>query len=379
MSEKVLFVDDEPNVLAGYERQLRKRYAIETANGGDAALAMMAARGPYSVIVSDLRMPGMDGVQLLTRARERHPDIVRMLLTGNTDVQHAIDAVNRGSLFRFLTKPCPSETLCTALDAALAQYRLVTAERELLDKTLRGSLQVLGEVLALANPTAFGRALRAQKLIRDLAEAIDGAGGWEIDVAAVLSQLGCIALPESVLAAASRGAELPLDERKQLESHPIVARDLLRPIPRLERVVEIIAYQDKPFLAPSRPSLEKCGKDIPLGARLLKLALDFDSLAARGIPKPQAVSHLESRTGEYDPELLAALTSLIRRDTAVVTLEVTIVDLEAGMTLAEDLYTDSGVLLLSKGNPITGALKRRLETTIIQGRTPKLIRVQSHK
>jgi response regulator RpfG family c-di-GMP phosphodiesterase len=375
MSQKILFVDDEPNILAVFERLLRKKYVFETCTSGEAALAVLSSRGPFAVIVSDLRMPGLDGVQFLARARERFPEIVRMLLTGFADIQHALEAVNQGSLFRFLTKPCAHETLCMALDAALAQHQLITAERELLDKTLRGSLQVLGEVLALANPTAFGRALRAQQLIRDMSHAVEGAGGWEIDVAAVLSQIGCITLPESVLAAASRGAELRSDERKQMDSHPGIARDLLKPIPRLDRVVEIIAYQDKSFVAPSRPSLEKTGKAIPLGARLLKIVLDFDSLLVRGVPRSQALTHLESRTGEYDPDLLNELAAIVRQESEVETREVTILDLVPGMALAEDLYTDAGVLLLSKGNPITSALKHRLETNIIKGRTPKLIRV----
>jgi len=379
MSEKILFVDDEPNVLAAFERQLRKRFTIETATSGSVGLRKLAEGESFAVVVSDLRMPEMDGVQFLSKARELHPDCVRLLLTGYADIQHAVEAVNQGSLFRFLTKPCPLEMLFRALDAALTQHRLIISERELLDKTLRGSLQVLGEVLALANPTAFGRALRAQQLIRELSESIEEAKGWEVDVATVLSQLGCIALPETVLSAAGRGAELRPDERKQMETHPGVARDLLKQIPRLDRVVEIIAYQDKPFLAPSRQTLEKCGKEIPFGSRLLKIALDFDALLVRGVPRSQALSLLESRVGEYDPELLTALAAKIRAEAKEEVLEVTILDLSAGMVLAEDLYNDSGQLLLSKGNPITSALKRRLESTIIQGRTSKQIRVVRSK
>jgi response regulator RpfG family c-di-GMP phosphodiesterase len=379
MSEKILFVDDEPNVLAAFERQLRKRFTIETATSGAVGLRKLAEGEPFAVVVSDLRMPEMDGVQFLSTARELHPDCVRLLLTGYADIQHAVEAVNQGSLFRFLTKPCPLEMLFRALDAALVQHRLMISERELLDKTLRGSLQVLGEVLALANPTAFGRALRAQQLIRELSESIEEAKGWEVDVATVLSQLGCIALPETVLSAASRGAELRPDERKQMDTHPGVARDLLKQIPRLDRVVEIIAYQDKPYLAPSRQTLEKCGKEIPFGARLLKIVLDFDALINRGVPRPQALSLLESRVGEYDPELLSALAAKIRAEAKEEVLEVSMLDLTAGMVLAEDLFNDSGQLLLSKGNPITSALKRRLESTVIQGRTSKQIRVVRSK
>ena len=160
MTEKILCVDDEPNVLQACRRQLRKRFHIETADGGEQALQAIAGQDPYAVIVSDMRMPGMDGIQFLARAKELTPNSVRIMLTGNSDQQTAIEAVNEGNIFRFLTKPCPAESLAKAIAAGVEQYRLVTAEKELLEKTLRGSIKVLTEVLSLVNPTAFGRAAR---------------------------------------------------------------------------------------------------------------------------------------------------------------------------------------------------------------------------
>lgn len=375
MNTKILFVDDEPNVLAGLERQLRKQYEIETASGGTEGLAALDARGPFAVIVSDMRMPGVDGVKLLSQARERHPDTVRILLTGYADLRSAIDVVNQGSIFRFLTKPCATDVLTVALDAALTQYRLVLAERELLDHTLRGSVQVLGEVLALVNPTAFAQAVRVQKLVRELAGTIAGAESWEVDIAAVLSRLGCVTIPENVIVAANRGADLGPTERQLIENLPTVARDLLKPIPRLERVLEIIAYIDKSFSEPSRPNLEKCGKEIPLGARLLKLVFEFDKLVARGVPQPRAIASIRSRAECYDPELFAVLESQILQSPKAEMREVWITELERGMVLAEDLYNDSGQLLLSSGNPITDPLKRRLEVTASRGSAPKKVRV----
>lgn len=375
MSAKVLFVDDEPNVLAGIERQLRKRYAVETAPGAADALTALDARGPFAVVVSDMRMPVMDGAQFLARVYERSPDTVRVLLTGYADVRSAIEAVNRGHIFRFLTKPCPPEALCAALDAALAQYRLVTAERELLDRTLRGSVQVLGEVLALVNPTAFGQAVRVQRLVRDLAPLLDGAVDWTVDVTAVLSRLGCVTVPESLLAAANRGADLAPPERHQLAQIPAVTRDLLRPIPRLESVLECVAYLDVPFAHEPRPGLEKTGKAIPLGARLLRIAFDFDARVARGLPPAHALAHLRSRVGCYDPDLLAVLESRMLQEQKPEEREVWVPELTCGMVLAEDVYSDTGTLLLSRGNPITEPLKRRLEGTAARGQSPKRIRV----
>ena len=140
MTEKILCVDDEANILEAHQRGLGKQFHIETALGAEQALGQIDAQGPYTVVVSDMRMPGMDGVQLLSEVRKRAPDSVRIMLTGFADLQTAIEAVNEGNIFRFLTKPCPQETLAKALSAGIEQYRLVTAEKELLAKTLRGAI-----------------------------------------------------------------------------------------------------------------------------------------------------------------------------------------------------------------------------------------------
>jgi DNA-binding NtrC family response regulator len=124
MAEKILFVDDEPSVLEGYKRRLRQDFQIETAVGGKEALDKLAASGPYAVLVADMRMPEMDGAQLLGKVMIKFPEIIRIMLTGNLDIQTAVRAVNEGSIFRFLTKPCEKETLLSTLNAALVQHRL---------------------------------------------------------------------------------------------------------------------------------------------------------------------------------------------------------------------------------------------------------------
>jgi DNA-binding NtrC family response regulator len=158
MIEKILLVDDDHNILDGYRRSLSREFLMETALGGQQALELAAQHGPYAVVVSDMRMPGMDGIQLLSKIKAQSPDTVRVMLTGNADMDTAINAINEGSIFRFLNKPCSKETMGRTLTAALVQYRLVTAEKQLLEQTLSGSIQVLTEVLSLVNPAAFSRA-----------------------------------------------------------------------------------------------------------------------------------------------------------------------------------------------------------------------------
>jgi FixJ family two-component response regulator len=134
MSERILFVDDEPFVLDGYKRILRESFSVDTASSGEIGLATIQRNGPYAVVVSDMRMPGMSGAEFLTQVRQKSPESVRMLLTGHADLNMAIDAVNQGSIFRFLTKPCDKEELTKALHLGLVEYQTAIEQKELLRK-----------------------------------------------------------------------------------------------------------------------------------------------------------------------------------------------------------------------------------------------------
>ena len=133
MAEKILLVDDDRNILEGYRRSLSREFQLETAEGSQEGLSMATHKGPYAVVIADMRMPGMDGVQLLSRIKALAPDTIRVMLTGNTDTETAINAINEGSIFRFLNKPCSREVMAKTITAALVQYQLVTAEKQLLE------------------------------------------------------------------------------------------------------------------------------------------------------------------------------------------------------------------------------------------------------
>ena len=187
MNNKVMCVDDDQNILSGYKRQLRKDFEIETALGGEEGIEMMMSKGPFAVIVSDMRMPGMNGKQFLARVRASNPNTVRIMLTGNADMQMAIDAVNEGNIFRFLTKPCQPEALTKSLAAGIKQYQLIMAEQELLKNTLTGSIKILVEILSMVNPVAFGQASRIRKYVRHIGKEMHLPNLWQYEIAATLS------------------------------------------------------------------------------------------------------------------------------------------------------------------------------------------------
>ena len=380
MNKKILCVDDDPNILAGFRRALRKDFDIHTAEGGDEGIATVLKNAPFAVVVSDMRMPGMNGVQFLARVKEIAPDSVRVMLTGNSDQQTAMNAVNEGSIFRFLTKPCPPETLAKTLDAAIEQYRLVTAEKELLEKTLNNSLQVLVDVLAMVNPTAFSRSTRVKRLARDIAVRVGATNVWEIEIAAMLSQIGCVTVPEETLTKISMGMPLKEDELRMYHKYPEIGRDLIARIPRLEIIAEIVAFQNKRqsdlVAAASGQNVSETAID---GARILKLALDYDKLIGTGNAPYEAFAALSKRNDWYDSTVLNALEIIVAEliEEAYNTEKIKVSRLEPGMILDETLVTANGSKLLAQGQEITLSLVLRLKNFAEAGIIPGEIQVKA--
>lgn len=356
MKEKILCVDDDANILAGYKRQLRKQFDLETAGGGEEGLEVLAKEGPFAVVVSDMRMPGMDGIQFLTEMRERSPDTVRLMLTGNADLQTAIDAVNEGSIFRFLTKPCSPEMLAAALNAGLDQYRLVMAEKVLLRDTLTGSVKVLMDIVALVNPAAFGRASRIRRTVKHIAQQLNIENLWEFELAGMLSQIGCVALPPSVLQKLCDFGVLSPEEQELFSTHPQVGQKLLENIPRLKNISQMIARQREPYSLSSGDDKENASgvSQTDLGAQILKVAVDLDEQMAVGQSFQKAWRKMMSKAGIYNPEVLDALMTLQTDKAEEERLMSTTVDaLGAGMMAAEDICSHDGLVLVPKGQEIT--------------------------
>jgi DNA-binding NtrC family response regulator len=141
VEERILFVDDEQNVLDSYKRLLRDKFHVEVAPGGGKALAAIHLFGPYAIVISDMQMPGMNGAEFLSQVRQLSPNTVRMLLTGFKDINQAIEAVNEGRIFRYLTKPCEKKDLVTAIELGLAQYRANVEAREAVKESKEVKMQ----------------------------------------------------------------------------------------------------------------------------------------------------------------------------------------------------------------------------------------------
>ena len=360
--DKILFVDDEPAVLEGYKRILYPEFQVDIVDGAASAFTAIEENGPYAVVISDMRMPVMNGAEFLSKLRQKKPETVRMLLTGYTDIGAAIDAINKGNIFRFLTKPCEPEVLTRAITDGIKQYQLIHSEKELLEQTLMGSIKVLTDVLGAANPEAFGRSMRIAHYVRHISKKLNLPSPWCVEAAATLSQLGCITLDSNLMLRAYSGAKLDPDEQAGFDAHPLAAMELLKHIPRLEPAAWMIAQQLKKDIPQADEEFSSFSPaDLLLGAKILKLAVAYEQTREKFPAKGAALTRLRERRNEFESNLLDTLLDLQPHGGAKQLLKVSTARLRAGMVLDQEIKNGQGVLLVAKGQELTTALIMRLE------------------
>lgn len=364
---RLLCVDDEPNVLSAMERSLFGKYDVTVAPSGAAGLDALYWGKPFEIVMSDMRMPGMDGAEFLAKVREVSPHSVRILLTGQADVASSIAAINKGAIFRYLCKPCPQEALEATLAEALTQYRLAQTERQLLETTLSASVATLTELLAMVAPWAFQRAAFARSCVEFALKELDWPDKWIYTTAASLSQIGWVGIPADVVEADAHQQALSPDEEKLLKEHPEVAARLVARIPRLETVAQIILHQDKevPIDAPI---------EIMRGAPLLHAALELERHSRRTRGGSSASTVLAVSRPRI-PEYIIKAVSRFRVDTTV-ERSVRIRDLVAGWIVDEDIRTNNGLMVLARGHQLSETAIATLQRLLAVHAVSEPIRVK---
>jgi response regulator RpfG family c-di-GMP phosphodiesterase len=361
MSEKnrprVVCVDDEPRVVEGLVLHLRKDYEVHTALGGVEALRLLGELRGAAVVVSDMRMPGMDGATFLHHVLTVFPDATRILLTGEAGRDAAVEAVNKARIFRFLTKPCSPEQLKAAVEDGVMQHRLIGAERAVLKETLIGCIKALIDVLAIANPVAFGRANRLKRLAMAFAQSLQCSEFWQLEAAALLSQIGYLSLPAELVEKLYFGESLTPEEKILAGGVPDVVMNLLENIPRLEPVTQILVA-----LSWSDEQVARLGDGtIGLGARILGLVLEYDTLITQGNSVDIAIQTLRKRASRYTTELIEQFGKEVGagsgQDEA---REMALRAVQPGMIIMQDVRTHLGTLLVPRGFEVTALFLERI-------------------
>lgn len=307
MSNKVFLVDDDANLLSALARQFRKRFDLLTAEGGEETLEHSFKDDPVAVVVSDMRMPDMDGLELLQEVRKISPDTVRIMLTGNADQKTALDAINQGSIFRFYSKPCPPEVLAEGIEEGIAEYKRVVAEKEIFNSTFTGALKALTALLSIADPDGVRRSEKIRRWTNILIPHLKIKQSWRLSVAAMMCPLGCISVAPEIKTKMRERWAMSDEEKQIVDSAQASARDLIANIPRLKSVAKIVYLLYKGEDGSGPPYGLGGRTNVPKESKILKILSDLELLSPGPLPTRQSYELLLKNEGEYDAELLGTI------------------------------------------------------------------------
>lgn len=365
---KILCVDDEENVLSSFRRQLRKKFELVTTTSAEEGLKILGSDKSIVVVVSDMRMPEMDGARFLSKAKGVLPFASRIMLTGNADQATAVQAVNEGEVFRFLNKPCEGDQLEAAINAGIEHNRLLKLEHDLLNRTLTGSIQMMFDVLSMTNPLAFAQSVRLKSVVSDLGNYLGVGNIWQLKIGTMLAQIGCLTIPEDILDKQYQGDILTDAENEMLKSRYRVAQKLIKNIPRLDRIADIIALLES-RIAPEAIESEQGPQFV---AAIIQAAYDYDLFLLRGMDHTVALEHMYQREHLYHARILSAFTAVKPKETKKQAVEIALQFLRPGMVMAEDLKNNSGMLLIPEGFKVNEAICEKVKNLGIQRNLAKM-------
>lgn len=405
----LLFVDDEASILSALRRLFRPSgYRILTAQGGAEALEILAAEA-VDLVISDMRMPGMDGASFLRQVRARWPDVVRLLLTGYADMASTIDAINHGEIYRYISKPWNDDEIVHTVKEALERKRLERENLRLAELTARQneelkelnaglelkvaertaelrralasletahkdlkrgfmtSVRVFSGLIELRGGKLAGHSRRVAELARSLAARMEigEAATQDLLMAALLHDIGKIGFSDAMLDRPFNA--MSAEVRAQVMKHPVTGQMVILGVEQLKGAAELIRHHHENYDGSGFPD-GLAGLAIPFGARMLTVVNDYDALLMgllvnRALKPAEALAFITDNAGKrYDPQVVHAFVAMMAEllQHEIVDLPVRPGNARAGMVLARDLVHKDGWLLLAKGQILDGAVIAQL-------------------
>jgi len=404
-SSTLLCVDDEPNILSSLRRLFRgKGYRVLTAESGAEGLQVLESE-PVDLVISDMRMPEMDGARFLAKVRERWPDTVRLLLTGYSDIQSILDAINKGEIYRYITKPWDDNDILLVVRHALERHELEALTRrqhaelvelnhsleqkveartrqlklahdaavsanEKLKQNFLTTIKILSGIVEMRGSSLPGHARQVADLARKIAIQLklDAKEVQDVFIASLLHDLGRIGFSDEMLK--TPVTLLQGEKLAQYRKHPLFAEHLLMPLNDLHGVASILRSQMERFDGNGHPD-RLIGFAIPMGARILALATDYynlqqGALVQRHVKAEEAKSLILDASGKrYDPAVVMAFRQIIDGGTPAGEepngVELLSGELMPGMVLARDLVSRDGLMLLAADHTLDARMIQQVQ------------------
>jgi response regulator RpfG family c-di-GMP phosphodiesterase len=407
----LLLVDDEPNILSALKRLFRPHgYRVLTAGSGQEGLELLAGE-PVDLVISDMRMPSMDGAQFLAKVREGWPAIVRILLTGYSDITSTVDAINNGEIYRYIAKPWEDNDVLLLVRHAMERKALEREKQRLEALTARQneelrdlnanleakvkertqslrkvlasletahdqlksafltSIQVFANLMEMRAGRLAGHSRRVAEHARGLAQRLEmpAAEVQDVFLAALLHDLGKLGLPDSVLD--KPAAALNSEEREQVQRHTLKGEAALMPLEQLRGAAHLIRSHHERYDGLGYPD-GLSALNIPLGARVLTVANEYDCLlegtltGKRSSPRDALAALIEGKGKRYDPQVVDAFAHMLARSDVSGRFNDTVTpasQLTEGMMLSRDVYARDGLLLIARDRVLDAQLIRQLQ------------------
>ena len=331
----VLFVDDDTNLLKAIKRNLIDRFKVLTAETVDEARKALEKYN-FAVICSDMKMPQMNGADFLSLTKKSHPDSIRILLTGETDVHEAIKAFNESDIYKLLIKPCSQKSLLDTLDSAMKLFHAHKLEDKILDTSLKGFINVVLEQLALISPEVFKRSIDIKKIVNSPKTSFPVKDSRAFEISCLLMYFGSI--------------HYKIYKFDQIYSTPNMVKvirksaSFLTDLPGFESVYEIL--NELADFYSSEAAIEELDSD----SKTLKLLIDYHSML-RDTSANKKLRML------YSKEIIAQLPGFFGKISSLDNIHnIKVSELEEGMTAAEDITVKSGSILVFKGEKVSGKI-----------------------
>lgn len=346
---KILIVDDEPNNLKLFQQILGGDYELKFARDGTNALIVTEKHSP-DLILLDIMMPEMDGYEVCRRlkANKKTAGIPVIFVTAMGAVADESKGFRLGCV-DYITKPISPPIALARIKVHLELENTKAKVEQLLSKTLLGSLKMMSDIISMVNPVVFRQSSRLKRCAGEIGNKLGLEGLWKLEIAATLSQIGTIAIPMGTQVRARCGEILNADEQKLMASYPAIGKDLLKNLPRLETVAQIIGRQRDPLPDTALETWDF----ITLSCQILRMVCDYDNLIISSKSKSKAFSILMQNKKAYSEKLLEIFIDIENASQEGAKKSIRLSDLREGMVLLEDIICDTDVILVKEFTEIS--------------------------